>query len=65
MAVRKPPCHAGWSGDLGEDVAEAQGAEVRDEEEHRKQEAEVADAVDDEGFLAGVRGGVAACSRSR
>ena len=33
-------------------------AEVGDEQEHRQQEAEVADAVDDEGFLAGVGGGV-------
>ena len=29
-----------------------------DEKEHREQEAEVADAVDDEGFFAGVGGGV-------
>ena len=41
-----------------EDVAEAEGAELGDEEEHGEQEAEVADAVDDEGFLAGVGGGV-------
>ena len=39
-------------------VAEVERAEVRDEQEHREQEAEVADAVDDEGFLAGVGGGV-------
>ena len=30
-----------------------------DEEEHGEEEAEVADAVDDEGFFAGVGGGVA------
>ena len=33
-------------------------AEVGDEQEHGEQEAEVADAVDDEGLLAGVGGGV-------
>ena len=31
---------------------------MRDQQEHREQEAEVADAVDDEGFFAGVGGGV-------
>ena len=41
-----------------EDVREVERAEVRDEQEHREQEAEVADAVDDEGLLAGVGGGV-------
>jgi hypothetical protein len=53
MAVRKPPCHS----DVGDGCrrpGEVQRAEVRDEQEHREQEAEVADAVDDEGFLAGV-----------
>jgi hypothetical protein len=44
--------------DLGEDAAKAEGSEVSDEQEHREQEAEVADAVDDEGFLAGVRRGI-------
>ena len=58
MAVRKPPCHSGCCADVREDVGEVERAEVRDEEEHREQEAEVADAVDDEGFLAGVGGGV-------
>ena len=58
MAVRKPPCHSGCCGDGGEDVGEVERAEVGDEEEHGEQEAEVADAVDDEGFLAGVGGGV-------
>ena len=32
---------------------------MRDEEEHREQKAEVADAVDDESFLTGVGGAVA------
>ena len=44
--------------DGSEDLREAERAEVRDQQEHREQEAEVADAVDDEGFLAGVGGGV-------
>src|SRR5262249_47583416 len=44
--------------DRGEDGGEVKRAEVRDEEEHREEEAEVADAVDDEGLLAGVGGGV-------
>ena len=45
-------------GDLREDFGEGEGAEVGDEKEHREKEAEVADAVDDEGFFAGVGGGV-------
>ena len=48
----------GIGGDAGEDVGEVERAEVGDEQEHREQEAEVADAVDDEGFFAGVGGGV-------
>src|SRR5581483_10617777 len=44
---------------LTEDVRKIERAEVCDEEEHREQESEVADAVDDEGLLAGIGGGVA------
>ena len=58
MAVRKcAPCHSGCCAMCGEDLGEVERAEVGDEEEHREQEAEVADAVDDEGLLAGVGGG--------
>src|SRR5215472_391347 len=39
-----------------EDLAEIQAAEVDDYEEHREREAEVADTVDDECFVAGVSG---------
>jgi hypothetical protein len=49
----------GMRADLAEDAAEAERAEVRDEKEHRDEESEVADAVNDEGFFAGVGGGVA------
>ena len=44
------------SGDGGKDLREAQGAEVEDEQEHRQQEGEVADTVDDERLLTGVCG---------
>src|SRR6201996_1160071 len=42
-----------------EDIREIQAAEVRDQEEHRKQKAEIADPVHDERLLAGIRRGVA------
>ena len=48
----------GVGADAGEDMSEVERAEVGDDQEHREEEAEVADAVDDEGFFAGVRGGV-------
>ena len=44
--------------DRVEDVAEVERTELANDEEHREQEAEVADAVDDEGLFAGVGGGV-------
>ena len=40
--------------DGAEDIGEVEVAEVGDQKEHRKQEAEVADTVDDEGFFTGV-----------
>ena len=40
------------------DFAEAERAEVGEQQEDADEEAEVADAVDDEGFFAGVGGGV-------
>jgi hypothetical protein len=43
---------------IGEDSAEVEAAEVRHQKEHCEQEAEVANAVDDESFLACVRCGV-------
>jgi hypothetical protein len=46
--------------DRGEDGGEVERAEVRDEQEHREEKAEVADTVDDEGLLACVGGGVLA-----
>ena len=58
MVVMIPPCSAGLRGDRTKDLAEIERAEVLDHQEHGEQEAEVADAVDDEGFLAGVGGGV-------
>ena len=59
MAVSTPPVHAGLGGELGGDLAEGQRAEVRQQQKHPDQEAEVADAVDDECLLAGVgRGGL-------
>ena len=39
-----------------EQLAEIERAEVHDQQKEREQEAEVANAVDDEGFLAGVGG---------
>ena len=39
--------------DGGEDLGKAQAAEVSDQQKHGKQEAEVADTVDDESFFAG------------
>ncbi len=36
---------------------EVERAESSEEQEHAQHEAEIADAVDDEGFLAGIRGG--------
>ena len=49
---------SGIDADGVEDVGEVERAELADDEEHREQKAEVADAVDDEGFFAGVGGGV-------
>ena len=43
---------------LAEDVGEVERAEVRDQQEHAEQEAEVADAVDVKAFLPASRGGV-------
>ena len=57
MAVKKPPVR-GEAAMLREDGVEVERAVVGDQEEHGEQEAEVADAVDDEGFFAGVGGGV-------
>ncbi len=45
--------------DAVKDGSEVQRAEVRDEQEHCEQEADVADAVDDHRLLAGVRGRIA------
>ena len=47
--------HLRIRGDGAEHLVEAEGAEVGDHQEHREQKAEVADAVKDERFLAGVR----------
>jgi len=44
--------------DGGEDGAVTERAEVGDHQEHRQEETEVADAVEDERFLAGFRGGL-------
>ena len=44
--------------DRGENLGELERAEVLNQQEHRQQEAEVADAVDDEGFLGRVGRGV-------
>ena len=60
MAVRKPPCHSGCCAIGAEDSLKSSVPKCAIEQEHREQEAEVADAVDDEGFLAGVGGGVLA-----
>ncbi len=57
MAVRKPPCSAGLALTWAKTSAKERVWKCCDDEEHREQEAEVADAVDDEGFLAGVGGG--------
>src|SRR3954449_1293542 len=45
--------------DRVEDVTKVERAELVDHEKHREQKSDVADAVDDERFFAGVRGGVA------
>ncbi len=58
MTVRTPPCQAGIDGELRGDLAEGERAEVGEQQEDADEEAEVADAVDDEGFFAGVGGGV-------
>ncbi len=50
----------GICADGAEDLGEVERTEVLDDEEHGEEEAEVADAVDDEGFFAGVGGGVLA-----
>ena len=57
MAVRRPPVR-GDAAMLAKMVLKSSDAVVGDQEEHGEEEAEVADAVDDEGFLAGVGGGV-------
>src|SRR5439155_19856293 len=44
--------------DRVEDMSEIERAELADDEEHREQEAEITDAIDDEGLFPGVRGGV-------
>ena len=59
MTVRTPPCQAGLTASFDGDLAEGERAEVGQQQEDSDEEAEVADAVDDEGFLAGVGGGVA------
>ena len=41
-----------------EDIGKIQVPEGLDEQEHGEQEAEVANEVDDEGFFAGIGGGV-------
>src|SRR5882757_5293090 len=43
---------------FGEELREVQRAERFEEQKHAEHEAEVADAVDDEGFFAGVGGGL-------
>ncbi len=53
-----PAVPLGVDADRVEDVREVERTEVADDEEHREQETEVADAVDDEGLFAGVGGGV-------
>ncbi len=45
--------------EVGADLAEGQGAEVTQQQEHGNEEAEVTDTVDDEGLLACIRGGLA------
>ena len=57
MAVRKRALPLRMLRDGAEDLREVEAAEVRDQQEHRQQETEVADAVDDEGLFAGVGGG--------
>ena len=58
MAVRTPPCHAGFAASFAAISAEGERAEVAEQQEDADQESEVANAVDDECFLAGVGGGV-------
>ena len=59
MTVRTPPVPRGAGGEFRCDLAEGERAEVGEQKEDANEEAEVADAVDDEGFLAGGDGGVA------
>ncbi len=54
MAVRMPPVHCGVQRELCGDFAEGERAEVGEQQKQADQEAEVANAVDDEGLLAGV-----------
>ena len=58
MAVRTPPCQSGLTLMALKTWVKSSEPKCAIEQEHREQEAEVADAVDDEGFLAGVGGGV-------
>ena len=59
MAVRTPPCHSGCCAIWLKTSLKLSVPKCAIEQEHGEQEAEVADAVDDEGLLAGVGGGVA------
>ncbi len=58
MAVRMPPCQSGFALMALKTCSKLSEPKLADDQEHREQEAEVADAVDDEGFFAGVGGGV-------
>ena len=58
MAVRMPPCQSGLTLMALKTCEKSSEPKLLDEEEHGEEEAEVADAVDDEGFFAGVGGGV-------
>ena len=60
MAVRMPPCSVELSGSMCAMTSlKVTCAEVGQEQEDAEEEAEVADAVDDEGFPAGVGGRIA------
>ena len=54
MTVTTPPVQPGSLAELGGDLAEGERAEVGQQQKHADEEAEVADAVDDEGLLARV-----------
>ena len=51
---KKAAVPLGMLRNLIENLAEAERPEMRDQQKHRQQKAEVSDAVDDEGFLAGI-----------